>query len=99
MPIGVKIWDAGSKVVVDYTSKVWNVYGSFYTNGAGGSVSNPLITANTTFVIAASDIQTRSANTGYTIDSPSITVAAGKISWSIPTTGRYYARWYVLYGE
>lgn len=98
MTIGVKIWDADAKVLVDYTTHVWNVFGSFYTTGSDGFVDNPLITADTKYIIASSDVQKREESSGYDVDSPVISVANGRISWAIPASGRYYTRWYVLYG-
>lgn len=98
--IGLQTWGADGKPIVDYTSYVWNVYGSFYTNDTGGSVSNTNITTNTKFIVASATFNKRSADKGnYQIDSPSISVANGKISWSIPTSGQYWTKWFILYGE
>lgn len=97
--IGLQIFDEQGKTIVDYTDKILNVYGSFYTSGTNGQVENPKIGSQTKFIIASSDMQTREENSGYEIDSPQISIVGNTIKWQIKTTGRYYIRWLVLYGN
>lgn len=99
MATGMQINDATGLTIVDYTTAIWNVYGSFYTAGTNGVYSNPMIKANTTkVIIAAADIQTREAE-GSTLNSPEIHVVDGAINWSIKTDGKYWIRWLILFGE
>ena len=97
--IGLQVYDAAGNIILDYTDRVFNIYGSFYTSGANGYVENVNVTVNTKFIIAASDIQTRESNDGYDIDSPNIYIENGKIGWRINSSGKYYARWLVLFGN
>lgn len=99
MATGMQIYDKDGLLIVDYTSPIWNVYGSFYTSGINGVYSHPMIKADTTKVIvAAADIQVRDAE-GSTLNSPEIHIIDGAINWNIETDGKYWIRWLVLFGE
>lgn len=99
MATGLQIWDKDGVKILDYTSYVWNVYGSFYTSGVNGVYSNEMIKAATTkVIIAAADIQSRDAE-GSTLNSPELHIIDGAINWSVDTDGKYWIRWLVLFGE
>lgn len=99
MATGLKIWDKNGVQIVDYTSAIWNVYGSFYTGAINGVYSNDMIkAASTKVVVAAADIQSREA-TGSTLNSPELHIIDGAINWNIDTDGKYWIRWLVLFGE
>lgn len=99
MATGLQIWDKDGVLILDYTSYVWNVYGSFYTSGVNGVYSNAMIKAETTkVIIAAADIQSRDAD-GSTLNSPELHIIDGAINWNINTDGKYWIRWLVLFGE
>lgn len=99
MATGLQILDKDGIQILDYTSYVWNVYGSFYTSGVNGVYSNEMIkAASTKVIIAAADIQSRNAD-GGTLNSPELHIIDGAINWSIETDGKYWVRWLVLFGE
>ena len=99
MATGLKIWDKNGVQIVDYTSAIWNVYGSFYTSAINGVYSNDMIkAASTKVIVAAADIQSREA-AGSTLNSPELHIIDGAINWNIDTDGKYWIRWLVLFGD
>jgi hypothetical protein len=91
MAVGLQVYNASGKLVLDYTEPTYQMYGTGHAvGGKSGSISNSKITANTVIIPYKISITGYSGAGDFNYDwiaaqeaiMPNFSITAGKISWS-----------------